>query len=137
MKLDRIFKFKKTKSNRLVKFMAGDLNSTEVEFDYGKIYEQSDSSIKIAASKNQFQLLFELLNDLEPPFYILYVLVVSKIGQEIGRYQSPIFETKSELTQFLNKYRDYLETDGRHHIWIGTIENNGLFVYYQHNVIFA
>ncbi len=137
MKLSRIFKSNKTESNRLVKFSAGDLNSPDIEFEYGKIYEQFDSSIKIAASKNQVQLLSDLLNDLEPPFYILYVLVVSRTGQEIGRYQSPTFETINELTEFLNKYRDYIETDARHHIWIGTVENNGLLVYDQHNVIFA
>ncbi|WP_169665267.1 hypothetical protein [Flammeovirga yaeyamensis] len=136
MKLSRIFNTKKT-TKKLVKFVAGDLNRPEIEFDYGKIFEQSDNSIIIAASKNQIELLTDLLNDLEPPFYILYVLVVSRIGQELGRYQSPIFETKRELTEFLNRYQKYFETDARHHIWIGTVENNGLLVYDQHNVVFA
>ncbi|KAB1159745.1 hypothetical protein F7018_05400 [Tenacibaculum aiptasiae] len=136
MKLSRIFKTKKA-TKKLVKFVAGDLNNPEIEFNYGKIFEQSDNSIKIATSKNQIELLSDLLNDLEPPFYILYVLVVSRIGQKLGRYQSPIFETKKELTKFLNQYRKYFETDARHHIWIGTVENTGLLVYDQHNVIFA
>lgn len=120
-----------------MKFSAGELNNAEVEFEYGKVFEQSEISIKISASKNQIDLLSDLLNDLEPPLYIMYVLVVSRTGQETGRYQSPIFGTKPELREFLKKYRDFFETDGRHHIWIGTIKNKGLLVYDQHNVVFA
>lgn len=122
---------------KLVKFSAGDFNSPEIEYDYGNVFELAGSSLKVSASKKQVELLAELIKDLVPPFYVLYVLVVSRTGKELGRYQSPIFESETELLEFLTKFKSFFETDGRHHIWIGTVENNGLLVYDQHNVIFA
>jgi len=111
----------------------------EVPHDYGKIYELSFEikQIKIAASQNQIDLILELSNTLTPPFYILYVLVVTRLGNKHGRYQSPLFETKDELKNFLLEFKEYFETDGRHHIWICTVDNSGRLIYDQHNVIFA
>ena len=111
----------------------------ELPHDYGKIYEviKDIGQIKIAASQNQIDLLLELAGPLTPPFYILYVLIVTRLDNKHGRYQSPLLETKDELTSFLREYQEYFETDGRHHIWICTLDNSGRFIYDQHNVIFA
>ena len=65
------------------------------------------------------------------------MLVVSRLNNEYARYESPQIETKQELAKFLNEYREYFETDGRHHVWVGTFDNSGLLIYDQHNVIFA
>jgi len=65
------------------------------------------------------------------------VLVVSRLGNEAGRYQSPEFGTKQELQDFLLEFKEFFETDGRHRIWIGATNNSGLLVYDQHHVIFA
>ena len=35
------------------------------------------------------------------------------------------------------EYKEYFETDGRHHLWICTLDNSGRLIYDQHNVIFA
>lgn len=59
------------------------------------------------------------------------------MGNELGRYQSPLFESKEQLSNFLNEFKLYIETDARHHLWIGTVDNSGLLVYDQHNVIYA
>lgn len=106
-------------------------------FFYGKIYETGDNCFKIAADINQVNLLLQLAGSLNPPYFILYVLVTSRLGNELGRYQSTLFETKEQLSEFLLTFKEYLETDGRHHIWVGTIDDSGLLVYDQHNVIFA
>ncbi len=139
MKILNIFKSKKGNStgNRNVKFSKGELENTEVEFDYGKLYQNSESSIKISSNKNQVELLSKLLDNLNPPFYILYVLVVSRTNKKQRRYQSPLFKSKAEIIEFLENYKVYIETDGRHHIWICTTDNSGLLVYDQHNVIFG
>jgi len=139
MKIPNIFKSNKNASTRnsKVKFSIGELENTETEFDYGKIYEISETSIKISANEKQVELLTKLVNNLNPPFYFLYVLVVSRTEKGIGRYQSPLFENRYELINFLVKYQEYFETDGRHHIWIGTTDNSGILVYDQHNVIFG
>ena len=36
---------------------------------------------------------------------------------------------------FFYTYENFLESDGRHHIWIGSPSNDGLLIYDQHNVI--
>jgi len=121
------------------KFTSYDKTGDETSHDYGKIYELDNDikQLKIGASQNQIDLLLQLTGALTPPFYILYVLVVTRLGNKQGRYQSPLFETKDELNNFLLEYKEYFETDGRHHIWICTIDNSGKFIYDQHNVIFA
>jgi hypothetical protein len=68
---------------------------------------------------------------------VLYVLVTTRRENKLGRYQSPLIETKEELENFFQHFRDYFETDGRHHIWIATVDNSGTIIYDQHSVIFA
>ena len=112
-------------------------DSQESSFLYGKVYEKENDRLKIATDENQIGILINLVDCLNPPFYVLYVLIVSRLGNKIGRYQSSLFESKEELFSFLNEYKLYLETDARHHLWIGAIDNSGLLVYDQHNVVYA
>ncbi len=70
-------------------------------------------------------------------FYVLYVLLISHTGSQPGRYQSPLFESFEDLQMFLYSYEQFLQTDGRHHLWIGSPTNDGLLIYDQHDVIFA
>lgn len=120
--------------NLKVKFSEYNIESP---FDYGRIYATEGGRLKIGADRDQTDLLLNLIDGIEPPYFVLYVLLVSRIGKELGRYQSPLFESKEELKMFLTEYKTFLETDGRHHVWIGTCDNSGLLVYDQHNVIFA
>ncbi|CAH0998019.1 hypothetical protein EMA8858_04154 [Emticicia aquatica] len=112
-----------------------------VNNEYGKIFESEKTSLyqrlKIAADINQIDLMLKLCENMSPPYYILYVLVVPRYGHEQGRYQSRPIENIKELRLFLNRYKDYFETDGRHHVWIGTTQNSGLLIYDHHNVILA
>lgn len=123
------------------KFTVLDEHFNERHYDYGNIYQIEETStgnrLKIGPSNNQIALLLKLADCLDPPYYILYVLIVTRTGQEYGRYESPEIDTPKELSAFFDEYKDFLETDGRHHIWIGTIDHSGLLVYDQHNVIFA
>lgn len=48
---------------------------------------------------------------------LLYVLVVSRGPQE-GRYQSPDLEGFQSVDNVLAEYRDLLERDGRHELWV-------------------
>ncbi|MES2732695.1 MAG: hypothetical protein V4714_13140 [Bacteroidota bacterium] len=124
-----------------VKFTAFDSENKEVAYEYGNWYElektHNSQRLKIGPSTDHIDLLLKLAQTLNPPYYVLYVLVVTRLGNEYGRYQSPIIDTKEELSHFLLSYQDYFETDGRHHVWIGTVDNSGLLIYDQHNVIYA
>lgn len=116
-------------------------DNTFIDNEYGKIYEVEKTSgynrLKIGADKNQTDLLLRLCENIAPPYFILYVLVVSRQGHEQGRYQSPLIETINEVQSFLSEYKTFFETDGRHHIWLGTPDNSGLMIYDQHNVIYC
>jgi len=46
-----------------------------------------------------------LCHDLEGPFGILYVLVVSRLGRESARCQSPQLVDHEGLNAFLDRYR--------------------------------
>lgn len=112
-----------------------------VNNEYGKIFEIETTNayqrIKIAADNKQIDLMLKLCENLHPPYFILYVLVVPRHGHKQGRYQSQQIESINEVETFLNEFQYFFETDGRHHIWIGTVDNSGLLIYDQHNVIFS
>ena len=113
-----------------------------VPYDYGNIYFEQPCGdgfrLVIGPSANHIEVLTELAAVFQQPWFILYVLLVPRQGNhEPGRYQSGPFETHSDFADFLQKFRDFFEDDGRHHIWVGTTTGNGLLVYDQHNVIFG
>lgn len=92
--------------------------------------------IKVAPRINQVDLILDFLKNFESPYMCLYVLLVSRVGNDLGRYQCSYPLSYSELSEFLAKYKDYFETDGRHHIWFGSAKTKQLLIYDQHNVIF-
>jgi hypothetical protein len=111
-------------------------------YDYGNVYFREKLSVgerlTIGPSSNHVNLMLSLAKTLPiQQFVILYVSLLSHTGKESGRYQSPFLESFSELEQFFLKFKQFFETDGRHHVWIGSPANNGTMVYDQHNVIFA
>jgi hypothetical protein len=68
---------------------------------------------------------------------ILYVLVVPRDGTaESGRYESPDFIGIDEVSMFLGEFSEFLECDGRHHVWIACPDHGNL-VYDRHNVVYA
>lgn len=102
----------------------------EVPLIYGKKWMMNRypniDAIQVAIDQDQIDWMIRFAKCLNPPFYVLYVLLVSRCGSELGRYESEPFYGIDELEIFLNKYRTFFENDGRHNIWIGEIEGNGL-----------
>gem|GEM_PF-602993 len=124
--IDKLYKITKLKDD-----------NEEYPFDFGNIYERERNRVKIGVSHDQVDLLLKLVDELEPPYFLLYVLVVSRLNNQLGRYQSPALDSKQELQDFLIEFKEYLETDGRHQLWIGTTSNSGQLVYDKHNLLFA
>jgi hypothetical protein len=91
----------------------------------------------IAPSGQHVLLLCDLLSVMPEPFGVLYVLVVPRGQAEAGRYQIANPALRSEVESFLNTFRDFLEQDARHHIWIASATTSDLVVYDCHNVIYA
>jgi hypothetical protein len=81
--------------------------------------------------------LLKLTKVMREPFWLLYILTVSRCGHTPGRYQSDISKTREEMEKFLITFRSFLENDGRHHLWIGSESGPELLVYDRHNIIYA
>lgn len=125
-----------------MKFAALNNAGEQVAFSYGDLYFREPLSrgerLTIGPSASHVDLMLALAcNWPTQQFYILYVLLVSHSGALPGRYQSPLIESFEDLQVFFCNFERFLESDGRHHIWIGSPANDGTLVYDQHNVIFA
>lgn len=120
------------------------LNSAgeEIAFTYGDLYFREPLSrgerFTIGPSSSHVDLMLALANTWPTQqFYILYVLLISHSGAQPGRYQSPLIDSFEDLQVFFYTFERFLESDGRHHIWIGSPANDGTLIYDQHNVLFA
>lgn len=92
----------------------------------------------IGPSLAHLQLMSRLATRcLAPPYRLVYVLLTEQAGYQPGRYQSPNINTVDELREFLMGCLTFLESDARHHFWIGSADGTAVLVYDQHNVLFA
>jgi hypothetical protein len=116
-------------------------DGTFSEFRHPDVYDIEQTTgptrLVIAPSGNHVQLLLELARCWQGSYYLLYVLRMSGAGHEAGRYQSPHLLDVGELAVFLSQYRDFLEGDCRHALWIGSPGGEGTLVYDHHNVLFG
>jgi len=124
------------------KFGAMDKSGTEFPHNYGNVWALQKTTgpdrLIIAPSSQQINLLFELAGVIKGPYGLLYVLQVPRNDiHTAGRYQSPEPVSREELGTFLREFSNFLEKDGRHHLWIGAIDKSALLVYDRHNVIYA
>lgn len=94
------------------------------------------SRLRIDAHGQEIPLMLSLCERCGGSFGVLYVLVIPIVGIE-GRYQIPAPIVYDELAVFLTIYRAFLEQDGRHHIWIASIDHGWKCVYDRHNIIYA
>jgi hypothetical protein len=90
----------------------------------------------IAPESHYIDILLSLAQTLPEPFGLLYVLL-SPPGKAPGRYQSPQPSSLEETEYFLQHFQLYLESDGRHHIWLVSLPTSSTLVYDNHNVIYA
>lgn len=95
------------------------------------------SRLLIAPSADQVGLLIRLLQTMPEPFWLLYVLIVSRCESELGRYQTTELQTRIDAEKFLEDFRTFLEKDGRHNLWIKSASSPDMFIYDRHNVIYA
>ena len=95
------------------------------------------SRLVVAPEADQVECLIRLLDAMSEPFWLLYVLVVNRGGNELGRYQSPEPQTRKGAEAFLKNFQGFLEKDGRHDLWIASASSTEMLVYDRHNVIYA
>lgn len=76
------------------------------------------SRLVIGCSREQTNVLAALLRAMTGPFWVLYVLVVSRGRGEQGRYQSSEPQPGSAVDTFVKEFSIFLEKDGRHNLWV-------------------
>jgi hypothetical protein len=109
---------------------------------YPNTYEKEQTTgperLVIGPTTGHVDLLLSLMEFLPDPLGVLYVLIVPRSNsQEAGRYQSPYPLDRQDAVGFLTRFRDALENDGRHNLWVSSPESRGNLVYDRHNVIYA
>ena len=125
----------------LIKFRAID-GETSRRHLHGKTWtlhsHEGVDRLIIAPERNHVQLLLDLSKHWTGKRYLLYVLVHSRLGTHMpARYQSRPNLEHADVEKFCSGFRGYLESDGRHHIWVGSVDNIGTVAYDHHNLVYA
>jgi len=90
----------------------------------------------IGPREGHIDLFLDLCACLAPPYAVLYVLSVPRCS-EPGRYQLEEWLNLDQLKVFVAPYRDFLQGDARHHLWIISHDSSATLVYDKHNLIYA
>jgi hypothetical protein len=113
----------------------------DTEFQYDNIYQLEKyptwSRLAIGAKDKQIPLMLEIIKSWHGPFGVLYVLVTSRLGHELGRYQIPEPCSFDDLELFAYTFQEYFEQDGRHHLWFTDMPSRSQLVYDNHDIIYA
>jgi len=89
-----------------------------------------------APDRDQVGLLIDLARTLPEPFHLVYVLLSARTLRPPGRYQATRPLARRPLEAFLARFRDFLEQDGRHNLWLGAAAEPSTLVYDQHDLLF-
>lgn len=129
---------------RLTKFahVSSSTGTPDTPIDHGNQWEVERTTgplrLIIGPSRDHVETMLALSRELPEPFYILYVLLLSRRGDhERGRYQSPEPMARADMERLLTDFRDYFEQDGRHHVWVASPQAGATLVYDNHDVIYA
>ncbi|MBC3872996.1 hypothetical protein [Undibacterium flavidum] len=121
-------------------FKISDLEN-QTELRWNDLYQREEypsfSRLRIGCKSKEIPLILEFCKEIGGEFGVLHVLLVSRLGKESGRYQSPYPLSYDELELFLYKHQDYFEQDGRQHLWVSSVLGKGQFIFDQHNFIYA
>jgi hypothetical protein len=97
--------------------------------------EEGFPRLVAAPDRDHVGLLIELSRRLPEPFFILYVLLSSRCLRPPGRYQTTRPVSRDALETFLDRFRAFLEQDGRHGLWVASAEEPSNLVWDQHGLL--
>lgn len=100
-------------------------------------YSDGTQCLRVTTAASGADLLKTLGACLEGDWFFLYILLIAHTENRPGRYQSPPIQCYDGVTAFIDKYREFLDGDGRHHLWLGRTAGSEKIVYDNHNVIYC
>ena len=117
--------------------------TAEIETEYSRpsVYarralDSGSERLVVDVSDGRVEVFSGLIKCLEGPFLMLYVLHTPRGEGAAGRYQSPKL-SRAVLDQFIARFSEYFQADGRFDIWIRSQASNATLVWDRHNKIFA
>jgi hypothetical protein len=116
-------------------------NGDWVEYCYPAVFrmprsEQDSQRLVAGVPWGNPRIFGKLVEVMDPPFYLLYVLHTSRGEGEPGRYQSPPMGGQ-EVQQFLADFREFLSGDARFDLWAHSPADNATVIWDRHNQVFA
>lgn len=90
----------------------------------------------VAPNSGCLDLFLDLASCVNPPYSVLYVLSVPRVSDP-GRYRMEQSMDMEALRAFVQPYREFLEGDARHHLWICSHDSSATLVYDKHDFIYA
>jgi hypothetical protein len=112
-----------------------------VEHSHAALFERramegGGERLHVGVPSGDPDVLRNLLQCLEPPYFLLYVLHTPRGEAAPGRYQSPEL-SNDQVLSFLTRYADFLRSDARFDIWVHSPATRGTIVWERHNLIYA
>ena len=98
--------------------------------------EQGSQRLVAGVPNGNSEVFSKLVELLEPPYYLLYVLHTSRGEGPSGRYQSPAINA-AEFNAFIAEFSPYLSGDGRFDLWAHSRTENATVVWDRHNRVFG
>jgi hypothetical protein len=92
--------------------------------------------LNVGVPGGDVEVLRTLVGCTEPPYYVLYVLLITRGEGQLGRYQSPWLD-RDQLNSFLTRYQGYFSSDGRFALWVHSRASNATLVWDHHNWLYA
>jgi hypothetical protein len=122
------------------KLGAWDPNKGWVPVTYSNCYQEQCISgvhrILIATSGSTTQLVVDLLAFFPGPYRLVYLLVTPPEGFEPMKYEKENLSQR-DLRELLETYKDFLESDARHHLWIHSEGAGGTIICDEHDWVYA
>lgn len=111
------------------------VNGEWVAHNHTAVFERRDRIV--AGVPGSDPAIFErMVECMEPPYSLLYVLHTPRGEARPGRYQSPEMSL-AEVKQFLARFGSFLSSDARFDLWAHSATDNGTVVWDRHNQLFA
>jgi hypothetical protein len=122
-----------------VKFRAGEKDASH---QYHNVFERQrladrQERLRIGPSRGHVDLMVELVECLPEPLRLLYILIEPHGDRHRpGRYEAASGMSFEETEAFLREFGDFLQSDGRHHLWVAS-PGHGTVIYDRHDMLYA
>lgn len=103
-----------------------------------RFQHQSISGVRrilISTSGDPLELMSKLLGIYASPYRLSYFIVSASEGTQASKYELSGLSA-DELASILVRYREFLRTDARHHLWVHAT-GGGTLIYDEHDWIYA